>query len=113
MRVENRWDAMVYDRCLAAQEHCPGLKNKTIGSHTFRHSTAMSFLQAGVDLSIIKSWLGHVNLETTHSYVEINMKMKCEALKAAHLSIKNSPSLKKILDRNKDVLTWLSLVGKA
>ena len=81
-------------------------KEKTIGPHTFRHTIAMHFLQAGIDLSIIKSWLGHVNLATTHMYVEIDMEMKREVL-AACSPTNGSPSLKKLLDKNKDVLTWL------
>ena len=32
---------------------CPSLKEKTITLHTFRHSTAMNLLQAGVDISTI------------------------------------------------------------
>jgi site-specific recombinase XerD len=97
---------IIKQRCLAAQEHCPSLKDKLIGPHTFRHTIAMHFLQAGIDLSIIKSWLGHVNLATTHAYVEIDMEMKRKALTAC-FPLSKSPSLKKLLDKNKDVLTWL------
>ena len=102
---------IIKQRCLAAEEHCPSLKKKTVGPHTFRHTTAMHFLQAGVDLSIIKSWLGHVSLSTTHAYIEIDMEMKRKALTACS-PVSESPSLKKLLDKNKDVLTWLeSLSG--
>ena len=69
----------------------------------------MHFLQAGVDLSIIKSWLGHVNLATTHGYVEIDMEMKRKAL-AACSSVNKSSSLKKLLDKNKDILLWLDSI---
>ncbi len=102
---------IIKQRCLAAEEHCPNLKKKTVGPHTFRHTTAMHFLQAGIDLSIIKSWLGHVNLSTTHAYIEIDMEMKRKALTACS-PVSESPSLKKLLDKNKDVLAWLgSLSG--
>jgi hypothetical protein len=36
--------------------------------------------QSGVDLTVIKNWLGHVNLDTTHAYVEIDLEMKKKAL---------------------------------
>jgi len=98
---------IIKQRSLSTERNCPSLKQKTIGPHTFRHTIAMHFLQAGVDLSIIKSWLGHINLATTHAYVEINMEMKRKAL-AVCSPVGKSPSLKKLLDKNKDVLTWLS-----
>jgi integrase/recombinase XerD len=36
----------------------------------------MHLLQAGVDLSSIALWLGHVNHSTTHAYVEADLAMK-------------------------------------
>lgn len=93
---------------LASKKH-PDLKLKSIGPHTFRHSIAMHMLQAGVDLSIIRSWLGHVNLQTTHAYVEIDMEMKRKVLNA-YLPSSESKSLKGVLDKNKDVLAWLESI---
>ncbi len=101
---------IIKQRCFAAESSCPSLKKKTIGPHTFRHTTAMHFLQAGVDLSIIKSWLGHVNLATTHAYIEIDMEMKRKALEACS-SMRKSSSLKNLLDKNKDILTWLDSIS--
>ncbi len=93
-----------------SRKFLPESKEKTIGPHTFRHTTAMHFLQAGVDLSIIKSWLGHVNLATTHAYIEIDMEMKRKALEACS-SMRKSSSLKNLLDKNKDILTWLDSIS--
>ena len=92
---------IIKKRVKSASEHCPGLKTKSIGPHTFRHTIAMHLLQAGVDLTIIRSWLGHVSLETTHAYVEIDMEMKRKVLNAYSPS-GESKSLKGVLDRNKD-----------
>jgi site-specific recombinase XerD len=36
----------------------------------------MHLLQAGVDLSSIALWLGHVSPSTTHTYVEADLAMK-------------------------------------
>lgn len=63
-----------------AYECCPALTGRTITPHTFRHTTAMHLLQAGVDLSVIRNWLGHVSLETTHMYLEADLAMKERAL---------------------------------
>jgi site-specific recombinase XerD len=53
-----------------------------ISPHTLRHTTAMSLLQSGVDLSLIALWLGHEQLDTTHQYMEANLEMKKIALKS-------------------------------
>ncbi|HEY3379238.1 MAG TPA: tyrosine-type recombinase/integrase [Armatimonadota bacterium] len=58
----------------------PSLMDRSISPHTLRHTAAMYLLQAGVDLNIIRSWLGHVNLDTTHHYVEADLQMKEKAL---------------------------------
>ena len=55
---------------------------------------------------MIRTWLGHVDINTTSKYVEIDMRMKREAL-----SKKNPPQLRRelraVLDKNRDVVTWL------
>jgi site-specific recombinase XerD len=63
-----------------ASEGCPSLRNKNVSPHTIRHTTAMHLLQAGVDLTVIALWLGHESPETTHQYVEADLKMKEEVL---------------------------------
>lgn len=50
--------------------------------HVFRHTVAVQLLEAGVDINVIRGWLGHVNLETTQRYAEINMRTKQAALAA-------------------------------
>ena len=45
----------------------------------------MHLLRAGVDLNTIRAWLGHVSLNTTHVYAEIDFEMKAQAL--AHVEI--------------------------
>lgn len=61
---------------------CPSLKRSGISTHTFRHSTAMHLLQAGVALEVIALWLGHESPVTTHGYIEADLKMKAETLRA-------------------------------
>ena len=88
---------------------CPTLATKKIGPHTFRHTTAMHLLQAGIDLTIIKNWLGHVSLETTHAYLEVNLEMKRKALSLCKPAQKSN-DLRKILEQNRDVISWLESV---
>ena len=89
-----------------ARALCPSLVKKKIGPHTYRHSCAMHLLQSGVELSVIRSWLGHVNLATTNAYVEIDLDMKRKAL-AKSLSPSGNTALPTILKKHRDVIDWL------
>jgi len=97
---------IIRTRTAAATRHCPSLGRKKIGPHTFRHTTAMHLLQSGVDLTVIKNWLGHVNLETTHAYVEIDLEMKRKAL-ASCAPLCKIDNLKHLIKQNKDIIGWL------
>ncbi|MCM2280039.1 MAG: site-specific integrase [Oligoflexia bacterium] len=89
----------------------PSLAKKKIGPHTIRHTTAMHLLQSGVDITIIKAWLGHVDLNTTHGYVEISMKMKEEALNKAKPSTKKLKTSETASRKEKHILEWLETFG--
>ena len=58
----------------------PSLAAKHISPHSIRHTAAMHLLQSGVELNVIKSWLGHVSITTTSQYIEIDMEMKRKAI---------------------------------
>jgi site-specific recombinase XerD len=55
---------------------------RQISPHVLRHTTAVHLLEAGVELNVIRGWLGHVSLDTTNRYAEINIRTKEEALLA-------------------------------
>ena len=42
----------------------------------------MHMLQAGIYMTVIALWLGHESTTTTHKYVEADLAMKEQALKA-------------------------------
>ena len=90
----------------AASQQCPSLQGKRISPHTFRHTIAMHLLQSGVDIVVIKSWLGHVNLATTHGYVEIDLEMKRKALSAC-TPPGNAEQLQQVIHQHQDVIHWL------
>jgi len=64
----------------AASRTHPSLINRRISPHTVRHTTAMSLLQAGEQVTVIALWLGHESPTTTHQYVEADLAMKQKAL---------------------------------
>jgi integrase/recombinase XerD len=66
----------------AATERYPQLRGRHITCHTIRHATAMHLLQGGVDITVMALWLGHESPVTTHGYVEADLRMKEQALKA-------------------------------
>lgn len=53
---------------------------RRVSPHTWRHSTAVHLLEAGVEVNVIRAWLGHASLETTNRYAEITLRTKQAAL---------------------------------
>ena len=70
---------------IKAAAKMPSLRAKKVTPHTLRHTTAMHLLQSGVEINVIKSWLGHKSITTTNHYVEIDLEMKTQALKKCEL----------------------------
>jgi integrase/recombinase XerD len=58
----------------------PSLGAKQVSPHCIRHTTATHLLRAGVDINTIRAWMGHVSLDTTNIYAEIDLEMKAAAL---------------------------------
>jgi integrase/recombinase XerD len=76
----------------------PSLIGKPVSPHTIRHTTAVHLLRAGVDINTIRAWLGHVSLDTTNIYAEVDMEMKAKALASVDISDElSSPERRKAL----------------
>jgi len=56
--------------------------NRRVSPHIFRHTAAVNLLEAGVEVNVIRGWLGHADLTTTNRYAEINTRAKEAALRA-------------------------------
>jgi hypothetical protein len=65
----------------------------------------MHLLQSGVEVNVIRSWLGHVNLATTNCYVQIDLAMKAKALKSCE--IPTDRVLPRPWRSDPDILAWL------
>lgn len=94
-----------------AAQRCPSLKGKNVGPHTLRHTTAMHLLQSGNDFSVIKNWLGHADMNTTHEYATIDMKMKQKALDNCQAPTTKSCG-KRPLWLKPGILKWLDSLSK-
>ena len=58
----------------------PTQRGRRVTPHVFRHTTAVHLLESGVELNVIRGWLGHASLETTNRYAEINVRTKEAAM---------------------------------
>jgi site-specific recombinase XerD len=63
-----------------ATTRSPSLANKRVSPHVIRHTSATHLLRAGVDINTIRAWLGHVRLDTTNIYADVDVEMKAKAL---------------------------------
>jgi site-specific recombinase XerD len=89
----------------AAAKIVPSLASKHVTPHSFRHATAVHLVAAGVDITVIRSWLGHVSLDTTNHYAQANLETKRKALERVGARSRSSrpPRWK----RDTSVLAWL------
>ena len=83
----------------------PSLEGRRITPHTLRHTTAMHLLQSGVEVNVIRSWLGHVSISTTNRYIEIDLAMKAKALETC--AVGSEEGAEASWQRSPDILTWL------
>jgi integrase/recombinase XerD len=58
----------------------PSLLRRPISPHTIRHTTATHLLRSGVDINTIRAWLGHVSIDTTNIYAEVDLERKAQVL---------------------------------
>jgi site-specific recombinase XerD len=77
---------LVTQYAAGASRTVPSMATKRVSPHTIRHTTAVHLLRAGVDINTIRAWLGHVSLDTTHVYAEVDMEMKAKALARVDIS---------------------------
>lgn len=69
----------------------------------------MHLLEAGVEVNVIRGWLGHADLTTTNRYAEINTATKQAALRATELPGSSAASPKTPIWRtDQTLLNWLN-----
>ena len=56
-------------RRLGASWDTKGPQPRRITPHLFRHTAAVHLLESGVEVNVIRGWLGHVSLDTTFSFL--------------------------------------------
>lgn len=97
--------ALVKRHAHRASSKLPSLVTKRVSPHTIRHTTATHLLRAGVDINTIRAWLGHVSIETTNVYAEVDLEMKAKALALCDTRAAKTPAARWV--RNKTLLAFL------
>ena len=90
---------------LQVQVQMPSLQKKRVSPHCIRHTTATHLLRSGVDINTVRAWLGHVSLNTTNIYAEIDLEMKARAL--AKCEIPDQTGSKKPWREDPDLIAFL------
>ena len=66
----------------------------------------VAMVTAGVDITVIRSWLGHVSLDTTNHYARANLETKRMALEQVDKS--SRPTKPPRWKRDPNLLNWLN-----
>ncbi|MBL8238800.1 MAG: hypothetical protein JNM66_15355 [Bryobacterales bacterium] len=65
----------------------------------------MHLVAAGLDVTVIRSWLGHADLETTNHCAQANLETKHKALEQADPKLR--PAKPPRWQRDADLMAWL------
>lgn len=104
----------VVKRYLAlAAKICPSIAGKKLSTHSLRHTTACHLLESGVDLNVIKAWLGHKSIKTTSRYLYTDVSHKRRVLE----QFGPPPTIESVLDPKPEdapdqLLGWLDRLAK-
>ncbi|MCK4794652.1 MAG: tyrosine-type recombinase/integrase [Desulfobacteraceae bacterium] len=82
-------------------------------AHSFRHSCAVRMLYEGSDLSEIRNRLGHENVQSTMTYLHMNLSYKREVQKKfieyAQSILTDDPKIEELMgwEKKEETLAWL------
>ncbi|ASW03991.1 tyrosine-type recombinase/integrase [Paraburkholderia aromaticivorans] len=94
----------------AAPWDTDGPQPRHVSPHLFRHTAAVHLLESGVEVNVIRGWLGHVSLDTTNRYAELTLRAKTEALRACEIGPSNSGAsrTRAVWKDDKSLIEWLN-----
>lgn len=82
---------------------------RRVTPHVLRHTAAVHLLEAGVELNVIRGWLGHVSLETTNHYAQLTLRTKLAAMQTCEPPLDTSAVSRRRSGWKEDqkLLEWL------
>jgi integrase/recombinase XerD len=94
----------------AAAWDTAGSQPRRVSPHLFRHTAATHLLEAGVEVNVIRGWLGHVSLDTTNRYAELMLRAKTEAMRNCDLGSETLAGCRPraVWKDDKSLLDWLN-----
>jgi site-specific recombinase XerD len=94
----------------AAAWDTSGPQPRRVSPHLFRHTAATHLLESGVEVNVIRGWLGHVSLDTTNRYAELMLRAKTEALRNCEIGTGTSAAVpsRAVWKDDKSLLHWLN-----
>lgn len=104
---------IIKERVSDAAKHESSLADRKITPHTFRHTTALHLIQSGIDITVVKEWLGHTDVKTTSLYVEIDIEMKRKALDAFPPPVQPGTAYERPNWRKPGVMSFLHNLSRA
>lgn len=86
-----------------------GAQPRRVSPHLFRHTAAVHLLESGVEINVIRGWLGHVSLETTNRYAELTLRTKEAAVRACEPPLDASAGARRqpVWKDDQALLAWL------
>jgi len=83
-----------------AAKKCPAMAQKRLVAHSMRHTTAVHLLQAGAELNVIRSWLGHACIDSLQPYLDLDLTTKREVLESLVTPVFTKPPATSCRPRN-------------
>ncbi len=89
-----------------------GAEPRRVTPHLFWHTAAVHLLESGVEINVIRGWLGHVSLDTTNRYAELTLRPKAAALRACEPDCGTSADRRgnAVWKDDKPLLDWLNFL---
>jgi len=95
-------------RHAACFDAASGSMKRRVTPHVFRHTAAVHLLEAGVEVNVIRGWLGHVSIDTTNRYAQITLRTKTAALNVSTSPVRaNRRALAPSWSTDAGLMSWL------
>ena len=88
----------------------PNLIPEDCSPHKIRHSTAMTLVDQGIDLIIIRDLLGHSSVQTTEIYAKVSTARRRQAIESASKQLVNNEEA--VWESNNSIREWLKSLTK-
>ena len=90
----------------------PAMAKKQLVAHSMRHTTAVHLLQAGVEVNVIRAWLGHASIDSLQPYLDLDLTTKREVLESLVTPVFTNLLLHGVGSEAKEDINLLDWLGR-